>query len=142
MRYLISGKKGQLAQAFIRRLEKKSSDFTAPDELHFDITDLNRVVEVVRAHKPDVLINCAAYNFVDRAEEESDKAFGINATGPKNLAFAAQKHDVFLVHFGSDYVFDGFKEYGLYEENDSTNPFKCLRQEQAIRREIDYGRYR
>lgn len=122
MRYLIAGKNGQLAQAFIRKLHERRLDFLAPEEYDFDITDLNRVTEVVGSYKPDVIINCAAYNLVDKAEQESDAAFRVNASGPKVLATVAKSNNAILVHFSSDYVFDGTKENGLYNEGDITNP--------------------
>lgn len=124
MKYLITGRNGQLARAFIKRFEKRCVDFNAPDEAHLDITSLDAVMNAVDGYKPDVIMNCAAYNLVDQAEQEQgrEKAFAVNALGPKNLAQAAAKHHAFLVHFGSDYVFDGAKEKGLYIENDATNP--------------------
>jgi dTDP-4-dehydrorhamnose reductase len=73
-------------------------------------------------YKPDVIINCAAYNLVDKAEESPETAFTVNATGPANLARAAALNKAVFVHFGSDYVFDGNKESGLYTEDDATNP--------------------
>ncbi len=122
MKYLITGKNGQLAGAFIRRFEKQSVDFIAPDEAHLDITDGRAVDSVIASLKPNVIINCAAYNQVDKAEAEPAAAFAVNAEGPKNLARAAAKGQAVLVHFGSDYVFDGLKERGLYTEEDATNP--------------------
>ena len=122
MKYLITGKNGQLARAFIRKFEERSTDFNAPDESHLNITDGANVMEAVAAYKPDVIINCAAYNLVDKAEQEREKVFAVNAAGPKYLARAAGKHRAVLVHFGSDYVFDGTKENGLYTEDDPTNP--------------------
>ena len=122
MKYLITGRNGQLASAFIERFEKLSIDFTAPDESQLDITDQLAVANVVSAYKPDIIINCAAYNLVDRAELDTDTAFTVNASGPKYLAQAAARHKVVLVHFGSDYVFDGVKENGLYTEADPVNP--------------------
>jgi dTDP-4-dehydrorhamnose reductase len=122
MRYLITGRNGQLARAFIKKFEACSTDFTAPDESRLDITNSANVLEAVAAYKPDVIINCAAYNLVDKAEQERDTAFAVNAQGPKNLVRAAGKHKAVLVHFGSDYVFDGAKESGLYTEDDPTNP--------------------
>lgn len=122
MKYLITGGHGQLARAFIKRFETLSIDFNAPDESRLDITDYNTVIEAVAVHKPDVIINCAAYNLVDKAEQDKKTAFAVNATGPKNLAQAAGRRKAILVHFGSDYVFDGLKESGLYGESDSTNP--------------------
>ncbi len=122
MKYLITGKNGQLAGAFIKRFEKQSVDFAAPDEAHLDITDGRAVDSVIASVKPDVIINCAAYNLVDKAEAEPAAAFAVNAEGPKNLARAAARQKAVLVHFGSDYVFDGLKEKGLYIEEDATNP--------------------
>ncbi len=122
MKYLITGKNGQLARAFIRRFEERSIDFVAPDEAHLDITDGRTVESVLASSKPDIIINCAAYNLVDKAEAEPAAAFAVNAEGPENLARAAAKQKAVLVHFGSDYVFDGLKEKGLYTEDDAPNP--------------------
>ncbi len=122
VKYLITGKNGQLARTFIKRFEERTIDFTAPDESSFDITNPKLIADVIAARKHDVIINCAAYNFVDKAEEDKDVAFAVNATGPKNLARAAAKQRAILVHFGSDYVFDGLKESGLYVEGDPVLP--------------------
>lgn len=142
MKYLITGKNGQLAQAFIKRFELLSIDFNAPDESRLDITNPKTVADVVAAHKPDIIVNCAAYNLVDKAEQDKDAAFAVNALGPGNLAQAAAKHKAILVHFGSDYVFDGLKENGLYSESDPVNPLNeygrsKLAGEQAVLEELD-----
>src|SRR5574341_613877 len=86
MKYLITGKNGQLAQAFIKTFTRLSVDFLAPDEAELDITDFGKVDGIVASFKPAVIINCAAYNLVDKAEQERDKAFLINTTGPQYLA--------------------------------------------------------
>jgi dTDP-4-dehydrorhamnose reductase len=122
MKYLITGKNGQLAKEFIREFKARKIDFIAPDEAHLDIRNSAQVAEAVAACKPDVIINCAAYNLVDKAEQEREKAFAVNAQGPRNLARAAGINKAMLVHFASDYVFDGTKEDGLYIESDPTNP--------------------
>jgi dTDP-4-dehydrorhamnose reductase len=122
MKYLITGKNGQLASEFIRRFEEQSIDFIAPDEAHLDITAAEKVNAVVDEYGPDVIINCAAYNLVDRAEKDRTAAFAVNAAGPQNLAQAANAQKAALVHFSSDYVFDGAKENGLYSEDDAVNP--------------------
>jgi dTDP-4-dehydrorhamnose reductase len=123
MKYLIAGKNGQLARAFIRRFEEKSVDFLAPEKADLDVTDFSKVSGVCDSYRPDVIINCAAYNLVDKAEEEPDRAFAVNAQGPKLLAAAAQKHNAIMVHFGTDYVFDGAKRgSGLYTEADAPDP--------------------
>jgi dTDP-4-dehydrorhamnose reductase len=122
MKYLITGRNGQLAREFIRTFEEQSIDFIAPDEAHLDITVSRKVKDVVDEYRPDVIINCAAYNLVDKAEQDKSTALAVNAIGPQNLAQAANAHKAVLVHFGSDYVFDGTKEHGLYVEDDSVNP--------------------
>lgn len=122
MKYLITGKNGQLAQTFIKSFEEQSIDYSAPDEAQLDITDQKIVADAVAAYQPDVVINCAAYNLVDRADQERDAAFLVNASGPRNLARAAAGSKAVIVHFGSDYVFDGLKESGLYTEDDIPNP--------------------
>lgn len=122
MKYLITGKNGQLAHAFIERFEKLGIDYSAPEESKLDITDGNLVAHAVASYKPDIIINCAAYNLVDGAEQEKDKAFEINAKGPQHLARAAEQRKAMIVHFGSDYVFDGLKENCLYTEDDCVNP--------------------
>ena len=142
MKYLITGKNGQLAHAFIRRFENESANFTAPEESRCDITNLNAVLDIVGSARPDVIINCAAYNLVDKAEQEQEKAFAVNATGPQHLAHAAKKFNAFLVHFGTDYVFDGLKQDGLYVEDDAVHPLNGygkskLAGEQFVRETID-----
>lgn len=122
MRYLIAGGGGQLARAFIGRFEKDAADFLAPGKSELDITDPGNIAGICDSYRPDVIINCAAYNLVDKAEEEADKAFRINASGPGLLARAAAERGAFFVHFSSDYVFDGLKESGLYVEDDAPNP--------------------
>ena len=122
MKYLISVRNGQLARAFIKTFERKSIDFLAPDESNLDITKEAVVAEAVASYNPDVIINCAAYNLVDQAEQDHEGAFAVNALGPKYLALAASRQKAVLVHFGSDYVFDGKKESGLYTEEDQVSP--------------------
>jgi dTDP-4-dehydrorhamnose reductase len=122
LKFLITGKNGQLAQTFIRRFEAHAISYSAPDEIQLDITNSKAVADAVAALKPDVIINCAAYNLVDQAEQARDTVFAVNAIGPRNLAQAAAAQKALLVHFGSDYVFDGLKENGLYTESDPVNP--------------------
>lgn len=85
---------------------------------HLDITDLKYVRETVLRTEPDAIINCAAYNAVDKAEEDWKNAFLVNAIGPKNLAIAANERGIPLMHFSTDYVFDGKKgsPYFVWDE--------------------------
>lgn len=142
MNYLIIGRGGQLARAFIKTFERKGIRFTAPDESLCDITNSAVVMECVRSSKPDVIINCAAYNFVDKAEQEQDRAVAVNTSGPGLLAATAKKHNSFLIHFGTDYIFDGTKQTGLYTEDDSPHPLNVygsskLNGELQVRQQTD-----
>lgn len=121
MKYLITGAKGQLGTEFSRRFEQKGTQFIAIDREKLDIGNLKQVIEVFSSIKPSLVINCAAYNNVDGAEKEYALAYKVNAVGVKNLAYACSKYNSFLVHYSTDYVFDGTKE-GLYNEADKPNP--------------------
>ncbi len=122
MNYLVTGRNGQLAAEFLRRFTSEGAEVTAPDESVLDITDAAAVERVIAAARPAVILNCAAYNLVDQAEKDRAPAFRVNELGPRNLAEAARRHGAVLVHFGSDYVFDGSKVDGLYVEGDATGP--------------------
>jgi len=121
MKILVTGANGQLAKEFIKKLKREGKDFLALPRDKLDITNLKQVLKVFEDYKPDIVINCAAYNLVDKAEEEKERAFKVNAIGPKNLAFACEKFKAFFIHYSTDYVFDG-KKQGLYTEEDIPNP--------------------
>ncbi|MCI0468505.1 MAG: dTDP-4-dehydrorhamnose reductase [Nitrospirae bacterium] len=121
MKILITGTNGQLAGEFIRTLKNSRHTISAPAEDHLDISSLENVSDAVSNFKPDIVINCAAYNQVDRAEDEFDNAMKVNADGVKNLAVACKKNSALLVHFSTDYVFDGTKN-DFYIEEDEPNP--------------------
>jgi dTDP-4-dehydrorhamnose reductase len=86
-------------------------------DLECDITQADSVRSFAAAHRPRVFINCAAYTAVDRAEDEEDKAFAINATGPKNLGLVASETGATLVHLSTDYVFGGMKTTPYVEDD-------------------------
>ena len=71
------------------------------------ITDQLALDALISDRKPDVVFNCAAYNAVDRAETEQDLAFAVNAVGTRHVAVACANNDVSLVHFSTNFVFDG-----------------------------------
>ena len=129
MKYLIIGKNGQLGREFIKwlsgglvkSLSGEKVEWESVGSKECDISNLSQVLNVFESIKPDVVINCAAYNFVDKAEVDYVNAFKVNAIGARNLAFACNKYNAFLIHYGTDYVFDGKKE-GLYTEDDEPNP--------------------
>ena len=121
MNILITGSKGQLAAEFQKSLQGQNYTVAALDKHELDITDMTAVSDTVSRASPDVIVNCAAYNYVDNAEDDFDSAFKVNAFGVRNLAVSCREHSVLLIHFSSDYVFDGRKE-DFYNEEDETNP--------------------
>ncbi|MEW5746229.1 MAG: dTDP-4-dehydrorhamnose reductase [Nitrospirota bacterium] len=122
MSILITGANGQLATEFIRRLGKSTAGrLIALTRAQLDITDAKMVSDALSRFRPGVVINCAAYNLVDDAEKDFDTALRVNAVGVRNLAAACRKVDALIVHYSTDYVFDGTKEE-LYTEEDAPHP--------------------
>jgi dTDP-4-dehydrorhamnose reductase len=119
MRILLAGASGQLGRQIQRH--GGSHQILALAHSDLDITRAADVRDAVRTVRPDVIINAAAYNNVDRAETDRDAAFAANVTGPRNLAIASIEHDAALLHVSTDYVFDGEKR-APYDENDVPNP--------------------
>ncbi len=107
MRVLVTGASGQLGQDLVRELGRRRFSVEATDIGELDITDLGAVRRAVKGVQ--ALINCAAYNEVDRAESEEHAAIRINALGPRNLAVACEEKGAALMHFSTDFVFDGTK---------------------------------
>ena len=106
MNWLVTGGSGQLAISLSNLLESEGQSYTAPSRNDLDITSLDAIEKIV-ALNPDVIVNCAAYTLVDRAESESELAFKVNRDGARNLALAARELDVPLIHISTDYVFSG-----------------------------------
>lgn len=121
MKILITGANGMLAQAV--KNELKNEELICTDVAELDITNLEAVEKFVAVLKPDYIINCAAYTAVDKAEEQEELAYKINAIGPKNLAIAAKQNEATLVHISTDYVFGGDKPVEQdYSEEDEKKP--------------------
>jgi dTDP-4-dehydrorhamnose reductase len=122
MKYLIIGKEGQLGKEFIKVFEKKGIGYIGLNHHELDISRIEDVVSCLESIRPDIVINAAAYNQVDLAEKNFDLAFKTNALGVHNLLFAGKKIKALLIHYSTDYVFDGKKENGYYTEEDLPNP--------------------
>ena len=135
MKILIIGKNGQLGWELTHVLAPLG-EVTALDRAGLDLSAPDRIVSVVRSVRPEVLINAAAYTAVDRAESEPDAAFAINAAAVAVLAEEAKRVRALLIHYSTDYVFDGTKE-SPYIEEDRPGPLNAygrskLAGEQAI----------
>lgn len=127
MKYLITGANGQLGREWVRYLSALNANVTATTSEQLDITDIDRVVEVLNRITPDVVINCAAYTKVDQAESDYDGALRVNRDGVKNLIRACANTNSKLVHFSTDYVFAGLQENretypAGYPEDAKTDP--------------------
>jgi dTDP-4-dehydrorhamnose reductase len=104
-----------------KEVVKRMPNIIAYDRDELDITDIQQIRRKVELHVPHVIINCAAYTAVDKAETESEVAFLINKTGPENLAKICEENKIFLIHMSTDYIFDGTKKTP-YVETDEANP--------------------
>ncbi|GAB1715480.1 MAG: dTDP-4-dehydrorhamnose reductase [Nitrobacter sp.] len=106
MRILLTGTNGQVGGA-LRPLLEKGGTVIAPSRNEFDLSKPETLAGALDAFKPDLIINPAAYTAVDRAEDECELAFVVNARAPEAIATWSSRHRVPLLHFSTDYVFDG-----------------------------------
>lgn len=119
---LITGAGGQLGKELIWAIELESSLACVPlDRQTLDIVSPEQVLDACLEYRPGFIVNCAAYTKVDQAESEPDAAYGVNSKGAANLARAANRLGVCLVHISTDFVFDG-KKTGMYHEDDPPHP--------------------
>jgi dTDP-4-dehydrorhamnose reductase len=133
---LLTGKHGQVGWELQRALNGHGEVITLDSE-EMDLADADAIRRTVQRVRPAIIINPAAYTAVDKAESEPELAHAVNAIAPGILAEEAQKLNAVLVHYSTDYVFDGLKP-GSYSEDDSPNPQSVygrtkLAGEQAIR---------
>lgn len=136
MRILLTGKNGQVG-AELQRALPVLGEVIALGRQELDLASPDAIRRAVRDTKPDVIVNAAAYTAVDRAESEPELAAAVNGTAPGILAEEAQRIGAFLVHYSTDYVFDGTKDTP-YTEDDTPNPLNAygrskLAGENAIR---------
>jgi dTDP-4-dehydrorhamnose reductase len=133
---LLIGKTGQLGSE-LNRLLPQLGEVIAPERNELDLRDAGKTREVMRNAKPQLLVNAAAYTAVDAAETDEANASAVNAQAPGLLALEAKKIGALVVHFSTDYVFDGAKK-APYLETDPPNPLSAygrtkLAGEEAIR---------
>ena len=106
MRVALFGAGGQLGHS-LQELQPEAVDLIALTSAELDITNEVQLIEKLDAAQPDVIINAAAYTQVDKAEQEPEKAFRVNALGPQMIARWAAKNGSRLLHISTDFVFDG-----------------------------------
>jgi dTDP-4-dehydrorhamnose reductase len=133
---LLTGKNGQVGEELLRVLPRLAI-VTALGRQELDLSRSEDIRQIIRDVRPNLIVNAAAYTAVDQAEEDESAARAINAHAPAVLAEEAKRIGATLVHYSTDYVFDGSKK-SPYEENDATNPLNVygrtkLEGEQAIR---------
>ena len=142
MRVLVTGSTGQVGHALLSSL-RPIADVIIPPRAQFDLTQTEQLRASIHDIKPDLIINPAAYTAVDKAEDEPELAHQINAIAPGIIAEEAKKLGIPLIHYSTDYVFDGEKKNAggtpiPYTETDTTHPLSVygetkLQGEQAIR---------
>ena len=120
MKILVTGKNGQVGYELQRSLASLG-EVVAVDVDECDLARPEEIVALVERVKPGLIVNPAAYTAVDKAEAEQELAFSINATAPKVLAAQANLLNIPMIHYSTDYVFDGAK-VGVYVEEDDVNP--------------------
>ena len=126
MRILLLGRTGQLGWELERTLAPLGEIYAlGPEELN--LTDLDALARRIHEVHPQIIVNASAYTAVDRAEEQVDLAMLLNAQAPAVMAKSARELNAVLLHFSTDYVFDGEKD-SAYTEDDPTNPLNVYGQ--------------
>ncbi len=121
MKIWLTGANGQLGKEFQLLAKNSKFEWQFSNSTDCDITNFNLVESKLNEYEPNIIINCAAYTKVDLAEEEQEKCYLTNTKAVENLAKLCKKNNIALIHFSTDYVFDGSSE-SAYTENDKTNP--------------------
>lgn len=121
MKILVTGSGGMLAKQIIHHFKNEKINITGLKKEELNITNTAQLKEKIEHHKPDIIINCAAYTKVDMAELEKDRAFMLNALAPYHLSETCKKNNIFLIHISTDYIFSGDKKEP-YHPFDVPNP--------------------
>jgi dTDP-4-dehydrorhamnose reductase len=123
MRILATGAAGQLGAVLVSRFRAAGHEIAGLDLPGFDITDHDAVMRCAAEVRPQVIVNCAAFTDVDGAEDRALVALQVNAMAVRSLARAAAEHDAVLVHYSTDFVFEGDPTRTVpYAEDDHPNP--------------------
>ena len=154
MKFWIVGKSGMLSKAFQRLFSEKGFEFVATAKKEVDICSLSRVKEQCKNKVVTHVINCSGFTAVDLAESNAEKAYALNCVGVKNLAIACAESEKKLIHFSTDYIFDGTAHipyteeavaqplsiYGKTKDNGEKELFRYLKEALLIRTSWLFGK--
>ena len=118
LKFMVTGVNGQLGYDVMMQLKEMNFDVIAPRRDEFDLTNKDQVEKYIIKEKPDVIIHCAAYTAVDKAEDEKDLCYSVNVGGTRAVAEAAKEIDAKVVYVSTDYVFDGLGQEPHFEEKE------------------------
>jgi dTDP-4-dehydrorhamnose reductase/dTDP-4-dehydrorhamnose 3,5-epimerase len=121
IKVLVTGANGQLGQDVLKRLRQLGIEGIGATRKDFDISNEDQTMKFILRHKPDVVVHCAAYTAVERAEEEREKCYAVNVEGTKNIAKACKKIDAKMLYVSTDYVFSG-EGVMPHKEDDPISP--------------------
>lgn len=127
MRVLVTGVKGQLGYDIVKECEKRGIEAIGVDVAEMDITDADKVREVITNAKVDAVMHCAAYTAVDAAEENVELCRKVNATGTENIAKVCKELDIKMVYISTDYVFNGEGEH-FWQPDEERQPLNVYGQ--------------
>lgn len=141
MKVLVTGANGQLGYDVVKELKKQDIDCFGATRKDFDLIDFEATEKFIVNYMPDVVIHCAAYTAVDKAEDEQGLCYVVNASATENIAEICKKINAKMLYISTDYVFDGTKD-GFYEVDDIPNPINIygktkLLGEQAVQKVLD-----
>ncbi|MDN0197786.1 dTDP-4-dehydrorhamnose reductase [Streptomyces sp. S.PNR 29] len=141
MRWLVTGAGGMLGRDVVDELTGRGADVVGLDRTALDITRSASVDSAFAGHRPDIVVNCAAYTAVDDAETDEARAMAVNGEGPRLLARACAAHGARLIHVSTDYVFPGEDRTTPYPEDHPPAPRTAygrtkLAGERAVREEL------
>lgn len=141
MKVLVTGANGQLGYDVVKELQKQNIECYGASRQDFDIVDFEATENFIKNYMPDAVIHCAAYTAVDKAEDEEELCYLVNASATENIAEICKKINAKMLYISTDYVFDGTKD-GFYEVDDKPNPINFygktkLLGEQAVQRILD-----
>lgn len=138
---LVTGANGQLGHDVVKELQKQNIEYYGAIRKDFDLIDFEATEKFIVNYMPDVVIHCAAYTAVDKAEDEQELCYLVNASATENISRICKKINAKMLYISTDYVFDGTKD-GFYEVDDTPNPINVygktkLLGEQAVQKILE-----